>query len=134
MIGSVFNIYYLIYFYIFISFLFLLCFSSFHSLHFRHISFNGITKKAIPSQIWPIQLAILHRILFKSVLFSPIRSRTCSLVTFSDHFVFSIYYVHVIINCVRNHNLINELRFSKYYHHNFSVLAIFLRANFKIAL
>ena len=37
-------------------------------------------------RIWPIHLAFLCRILFRSVLFSPIRSRTCSLVTFSDHF------------------------------------------------
>ena len=41
-------------------------------------------------RIWPIQLDFLRRILFISVLFSHIRSRTCSLVTFSDHFIFSI--------------------------------------------
>ena len=41
-------------------------------------------------RIGPIQLAFLWRILFRSVLFSPIRSRTCSLVSFSDHFTFSI--------------------------------------------
>ena len=34
-------------------------------------------------RIWPIQLAFLRRIFFRSVLFSPIRSRTCSLVTLS---------------------------------------------------
>ena len=31
--------------------------------------------------IWPIQLAVLCKILFRSALFSPIRSNTCSLVT-----------------------------------------------------
>ena len=41
-------------------------------------------------KIWPIQLAFLRRILFISVLFSPISSRTCSLVTSSDHFIFCI--------------------------------------------
>ena len=34
----------------------------------------------------PTQLAFLRRILFRSFLFSPIRSRTSSLVTFWDHF------------------------------------------------
>ena len=33
-------------------------------------------------RIWPIQLAFLSRILFRSVLSSPICSTTCSLVTF----------------------------------------------------
>ena len=37
---------------------------------------------------YDIQLAFLRRILFISVLFSPIRSRICSLVTFYDHFIF----------------------------------------------
>ena len=41
-------------------------------------------------RIRPIQLVFLHTILFRSVLFSPIRSRTCLLVTFSDHCIFSI--------------------------------------------
>ena len=42
------------------------------------------------------ELAFLRRILFRSVLFSAIHSRTCSLVTFSGHFIFSIvlhYYI-----------------------------------------
>ena len=43
-----------------------------------------------------IQLAFLHRILFRSVLFSPLCSRTSSLVTFSDHFIFSILVQHHI--------------------------------------
>ena len=40
-------------------------------------------------RIWPIQLAFPCRILFRSVLLSPMRSST-SLVTFSGHFIFSI--------------------------------------------
>ena len=49
-------------------------------------------------RIWPIQLAFLCRILFRSVLFSPVRvhSRTSSLVIFSDHFIFSILFQHHI--------------------------------------
>jgi hypothetical protein len=47
-------------------------------------------------RIWPIQLTFLLRILFRSVLFSPIRSSTCSLVTFSDYFIFSILLQHQI--------------------------------------
>ena len=42
-------------------------------------------------RIWAIQFTFLRRILFRSVLFSPIRSRTGSLVTFSDHFIFSVF-------------------------------------------
>ena len=41
-------------------------------------------------------MAFLRRLLFRSVLFFPIRSRTCSLVTFSDHFIFSILLQHHI--------------------------------------
>ena len=40
--------------------------------------------------IWSIQFGFLRRILFRNVLFSPISSRTCSFVTFFDHFIFSI--------------------------------------------
>ena len=47
-------------------------------------------KRQFLLRIWPIQLLFLRRILFRCVLSSPIRSRTCSLVTFSDHFIFSI--------------------------------------------
>ena len=47
-------------------------------------------------RIWPIQLAFLRRILFNSVLFSPISSRTCSFVTFSHHFIFSNLLQHHI--------------------------------------
>jgi hypothetical protein len=47
-------------------------------------------------KIWPIQLAFLRRILFRSVFFYPKRSRTCSLVTFSDHFIFFILLQHHI--------------------------------------
>ena len=35
------------------------------------------------------------------VLFSPIRSRTCSLVTFSDHFIFSIILQHPFLKLSR---------------------------------
>ena len=45
-------------------------------------------------RIWPIKLTFLRGMLFRSVLFYPIRSRTCSLVTFSDHFIFSILLEH----------------------------------------
>ena len=41
-------------------------------------------------RIWLIQLTFQHRILFRSFLFFPIRTRTCSLVILSDHFIFSI--------------------------------------------
>ena len=61
-------------------FFFLLC----------HLSFNGIMKKANSFQNMTDQLALLHRILFRSVLFFPLRSRNSTLVTFSDHFIFSI--------------------------------------------
>jgi hypothetical protein len=37
--------------------------------------------------IWLFQLDLICRILFRSVHFSPICSRTSSLVTFSDHFI-----------------------------------------------
>ena len=51
-------------------------------------------RKQFLLRIWPIQLAFLLSILFRSVLFSPIRSRTCSLVrpAFSDQFRF--YLLH----------------------------------------
>ena len=58
-------------------------------------------------RIWLIQLAFLRRILFRSDLFSPIRSRTCSLVTFSGHFIFSILFRHHIS------------KLSKYFRSNF---------------
>ena len=38
-------------------------------------------------RICPIQLPYLRRILFRSLLFSPIRSRTSSLVTFTDNLI-----------------------------------------------
>jgi hypothetical protein len=38
----------------------------------------------------PIQLAFLRSLLFRSFLFYRIRLKTCSLVTPSDHFIFSI--------------------------------------------
>ena len=59
------------------------------------ISFNGIIKKQCLLIIWPIQLAFLSRMLFRSVLFSPIHSRTCSF-TFCDHLIFSILLQHHI--------------------------------------
>ena len=58
-------------------------------------------------RICPIQLAFLRRILFRSVLFSPIRSIISSLVTFSDHFSF----------CTLFQNYISKL--SMYFHYNF---------------
>jgi hypothetical protein len=47
-------------------------------------------------RIWPIQLVFLWRILFRSVIFSPISSRTYSLDNFSDNFIFSILHKHLI--------------------------------------
>ena len=60
-------------------------------------------------RIWPIQLIFPRRILFRSVLFSPIQSGTCSLlvVTFSDNFIFSILLQHHI------------WKLSKYFRSNF---------------
>ena len=60
-------------------------------------------------RIWPIQLAFPGRILFRSVLFSPIglRSRTCSLLSYSDHFIFHILLQHYIS------------KLSKYFRSNF---------------
>ena len=81
-------------------------FSSSYSFHFRHLILNGIMKEATSSQVWPILLAFLRTILFRSVLFSPIRSRTCLLVTFSDHFIISILFQHIS-------------KFSKYFRSNF---------------
>ena len=59
-------------------------------LHFRHLSFNDSMNKVIYSQNMTNPLTFLRRILFKSLLFSLIRSRICSLVTFSGHFIFSM--------------------------------------------
>ena len=47
-------------------------------------------------RILPVQFAFLLRILFISLLFSPIRSRTSSSVNFYDHFIFSIFLQHHI--------------------------------------
>ena len=47
--------------------------------------------------ICPTQLAFLWLILFRSALFSPICSRTSSLVIFSDHFTVSIFFQHQIL-------------------------------------
>ena len=49
-------------------------------------------------RIWPILMTLLRRILFRSFRFPPIRSRTCSLVTFSYHFIFFILFQHYISN------------------------------------
>ena len=66
-------------------------------------------------RIWPIHLAFLRRILFIiSVLFSTIRSRICSLVTFSDHLIFSIllqHHISKLSKCFRS----NFLLFSVYF-------------------
>ena len=64
-------------------------------------------------RIWPIQLAFLRRILFTSVLFSPIRSRTCSLVTFSNHFI-SLFLLHYHFS-----------KFPKYFCSNFPSVQVF---------
>ena len=64
--------------------------SSSSFFHFRHLSFKNIMKEAISSQNMTNPISFLRRILFRSVFFSPIRSRTLSLVTFSYHFIFSI--------------------------------------------
>ena len=47
-------------------------------------------------RIWPIQLAFLRRRLFRSVLISPKRSKTCSLVSFFGYFIFFILLQHYI--------------------------------------
>jgi hypothetical protein len=64
--------------------------------YYHHLSFNSIMKETISSHNMPIQLAFLHRILFRSVLFIPVCSTTCSLVTFSGHFIFSNLFQHHI--------------------------------------
>ena len=46
---------------------------------------------------WPIQLVFQRRILFRSVLFSPIRLITSSLVTPTGHFIISILLQHRIL-------------------------------------
>ena len=51
--------------------------------------------------MWPIQLASLRRILFRSVFFSPIRSKA-SLVTFSDHIIVFIPLHHHISKLCKN--------------------------------
>ena len=68
-------------------------------------------------RIWPIQLAFLRRILFRSVLFSPIRLRTCSLVTFYNHFIFPILLHHHIS------------KFSKYFRTSFLSVQVSLPPN-----
>ena len=52
-------------------------YSSSYSFHFLHLSFMGIMKKAISSQ------DMTNPTVFLRVVFSPIRSRTSSLVAFS---------------------------------------------------
>ena len=54
-------------------------------------------------RIWPTQLSVLRRILFRSVLLSPICSRTSSLVTFSYHIIFSILLQHHISSSQNNY-------------------------------
>ena len=51
-------------------------------------------------KIWPIQLTFLRRILFRNVLFSPIRSRTCSLVTFSFSSQYLLLFLKSSRSCV----------------------------------
>ena len=67
-----------------------LCFSSSYSFHFRHLSFNGIMKKAISSQNITNPIDFSPQDIFRSNRFSPKRLKTCSLVTFCDHIIFSI--------------------------------------------
>ena len=69
---------------------------------------------------WRRQLAFLHRILIRSVLFFPIRSRTCSLVNFSEHFIFYILLQHHISNL------------SKYFHSSF--LSVQVSEPYKVML
>ena len=47
-------------------------------------------------KIGPIKLTFVRSILFKSLLFSPIRSRTASSFTFSDNLIFSVFLQHYI--------------------------------------
>ena len=58
-------------------------------------------KEAILSQNMTNPLAFIRRILFRSILFSPICSRICSLVTFSDNLIFSIFLQHYISKLVK---------------------------------
>ena len=58
--------------------------SSSYSFNFRHLSFNGIMKEAVSSQNMTDPIIFLRRILFRSVLFSPIRPRTCSFQSISN--------------------------------------------------
>ena len=67
-----------------------MCSSSSYSFHFRHLSFNGIMK-TISSQNMTSQIAFSMQDIIQKCLFSPLRSRTCSLDIFSEHFIFSIF-------------------------------------------
>ena len=78
-----------------------------YSLHFGHLSFNNIMKKAFYSENLSNPLTFLRRMLFRNALFSPIRSRTCSLVTFSDNIISSVLLQH------------HSLKLSKYFLSNF---------------
>ena len=60
---------------------------------------------------WPIQFSFLCRIFFDRIFFSPIRSRTSSLVTFSGHYIFSIllqYNISKLSRCFRSNFLNNQ--------------------------
>ena len=63
--------------------------------------------RQFPLRICLVQLVLLCRILFRSVVFSSIHSRTSSLVTFSDHIIFSILLQY------------HSSKLSKYFHYNF---------------
>ena len=96
----------------------LFCFSNHHGVvffFFLFFHFHSIASWRIQFllRIWPVQLVFLFRILFISVLFSPIRLRTLSLVTFSDCFIFSILLQH------------NSLKLSKYFRSDFHSVQVF---------
>ena len=83
--------------------------SSSYSFHFLHLSFNDIT-------IYPNQFTFLFRISFRRVPFTPVRSRTPSLVTFFI-FIASIplqYHISIL---------------SKYFHSSFLNVLICERYN-----
>ena len=67
-----------------------LCCSFSCSFHLRRNFFIDIKKEEVFLRISQIELTFLHRILFRSALFSAMPSIISSPVNFSDHFIFYI--------------------------------------------
>ena len=67
-------------------------FKSIHPIPFTSVIYPSIAYwiRQFLLRIWPIHLAFLCWILFRSVLLSPICTITCSLVTLSEYFIFFI--------------------------------------------